>query len=938
MLHQINEKKEQKSITHSEKIDLQNSADDIINSNRTSKADNIWLGNLNLRNKATLLAIAVSTIPVLAIGAITYYFVNKSRTQEIIIAHHQNAEHLSEEIKFFWRYRIDELKFLASQDFIANPRISNSLSPQEKETILKKWQTNNKYYNQVAVFDLNGNAILKTQDSAIENQSNQAYFQAVLKSNHPFIGQPSVISKNSVDTQINFAVPIKDVSTGNTIAIIHAEISTKNVQELIAKTRHSTDKYYVADISGKVFLSPDKNNLGENLQQLLTNQQELQTTPKFTTSSAVRNSDKSVVIATYLPWQPKTGVPDLNWQFVLTTDKAIAFAGQKNLIEQLGIGILLTVLLTGGITTILAHRLILRIITANHILKQIGRGNLQTRMPLIGQDELTSLGVNINQMAEQLEELQQKQKQETEQLRLSTDRLISLKNLALHLSSSWKSQDIYNLAVQDIRQALKADRTVIYKFDEKWQGVFLAESLIAGFPCAMGVKIYEPCLASYIDKYRQGRVIAIDDIYKAGLSDCYLQQLETFGVKANLIAPIMVGEKLLGLLIAHQCSQPRIWQQSEIDLFEQFARLVGMALERANLLTVTESARVNAEDLFEEQRQQKEQLQAQLMALLQQIEGVIQGDLTVHAQVGSGEIGTIADFFNVIVENLRGIVTQVKDAAANLNHAVAQNSTAMQQLANAAHVQAVEIGNTLDTVAKMRSAIKTVAKNTLVATRMTHNASQVAREGNAAMDETVENILALRDTIDETAQKMKRFKEASQQITRVVGLINQISTQTNLLAINAGIEAAREGEGKQGFAAVAEEVAALATKTVNAASEIETIASNIQHETSVVVNAMELGNIQVDEGTRLLTVAKASLNEIVEACLQIDSSVTSISNATVSQVQASHKVKNAVKEVAQISTMTSDYSQQVLSSLQETFAISQEMQASVEIFKVGSGE
>ena len=140
-------------------------------------------------------------------------------------------------------------------------------------------------------------------------------------------------------------------------------------------------------------------------------------------------------------------------------------------------------------------------------------------------------------------------------------------------------------------------------------------------------------------------------------------------------------------------------------------------------------------------------------------------------------------------------------------------------------------------------------------------ASTNATEGGKAMDRTVESIVQLRETVGETAKKVKRLGESSQQISKVISLINQIALQTNLLAINASIEAARAGEEGRGFAVVAEEVGQLAAQSAAATKEIEQIVENIQLETSQVVEAMELGTTQVVEGTHLVEEAKQSLEQ-----------------------------------------------------------------------------
>jgi methyl-accepting chemotaxis protein len=420
------------------------------------------------------------------------------------------------------------------------------------------------------------------------------------------------------------------------------------------------------------------------------------------------------------------------------------------------------------------------------------------------------------------------------------------------------------------------------------------------------------------------------------LSKCYLGQLEPFQVKANLVAPILAYNKLHGLLVTHQCSGPRPWQESEITFFKQVATQVGLGLDRVDFLAQIEQARRKAESLAQEQRQQKETLQHQLLELLSDVEGAAQGDLTVRADVTVGEIGTVADFFNAIVENLGQIVTQVKKAATQVNASLGENEGAIRQLSTEALQQAEETTRTLDSVVEMTRSIQEVAENARRAATVARQASSTAEAGGRAMDRSVQNIFTLRETVAQTAKKVKRLGESSQKISKVASLIEQIALQTNLLAINAGIEAARAGEEGQGFAVVAEEVGELAARSAAATREIEKIVDNIQQETSEVVEAMELGTAQVVEGTHLVEDAKLSLTEILEVSRQIDSLVQSISHATVSQVETSQAVTELMKEIAKVSERTSNSTRQVSGSLQETVEIAAQLQASVGTFKVGA--
>ncbi|MBE9125865.1 MULTISPECIES: methyl-accepting chemotaxis protein [unclassified Coleofasciculus] len=516
-----------------------------------------------------------------------------------------------------------------------------------------------------------------------------------------------------------------------------------------------------------------------------------------------------------------------------------------------------------------------------------------------------------------------------------TERAQQLNDITSTIREAVTAEEVYNAAITGIRRTLKTDRAVVYLFNDHWQGAIVAESVGEGFPKALGANIADPCFADqYVEKYKRGRVKAVENIYEAGLTRCYLGQLEPFKVKANMVAPILAFGNLHGLLVTHQCSSTRLWQESEITFFKQVAIQLGLALDRLNFLSEIELARQQAEMLAEEQRQQKEAIQMQLVELLNDVEGAARGDLTVRAEVTTGEIGTVADFFNSIVENLRQIVMRVKESAIQVNMAVGQDEEAIRQLAEAALKQAEETTHILNSVEQMTNSIEAVAENARQAAGVASTASATAETGQASMDLTVENILSLRSTIGETTKKVKRLGESSQQIAKVVSIIEKIALQTNLLAINAGIEAARAGEEGQGFAVVAEEVGQLAAKSAVATQEIEEIVESIQRETAQVVEAMEQSTKQVVEGTRLVDDAKRSLSEILDVSRQIDQLVQLISDATVSQTQTSQAVSSLMYEIAMVSAQTSDSSSKVSNSLQKTVEVARELQESVGTFKV----
>jgi len=498
---------------------------------------------------------------------------------------------------------------------------------------------------------------------------------------------------------------------------------------------------------------------------------------------------------------------------------------------------------------------------------------------------------------------------------------------------------IFRIVTRQTQLALATSRVIVYLFNDDWSGTVVAESVEPQWPQALGAEIADPCFADrYVEQYKTGRVKATPDIYNAGLTPCHLGQLEPFKVRANLVAPIVVEDRLLGLLVSHECTGPRAWTDLTVNFVQRVATQLGFALEQAESNRQRADALDQAKALSEERLQRQERIESDLLDLLSDVESVADGNLTVRANIDSGEIGTVADFFNVIVENLRQVVTQVKLSANQVNDSLGQNESAIRQLAAEALEQAEQTTRTLDSVGEMTLSIQSVAAQAEEAAAVAKTASETAMAGEEAMDLTVGNILELRQTVGRTAKKVKRLGESSQQITKAVSLINQISQQTNLLAINAGIEAARAGEEGLGFAAVAEEVSELAVRSAAATEEIERIVETIQRETSDVVIAIEQSTSQVVEGTRRVEDARASLSQMMAISQRLDEMSRVISQATGSQVETSAAVSALMEQVAQVSRRTSDSSMAASENLKQTVTVAQDLQQKVATFTLDEDE
>ncbi|WP_375498901.1 methyl-accepting chemotaxis protein [uncultured Nostoc sp.] len=883
-----------------------------------------------LAKKATILAIAIGTIPVLGIGAIAFSFANKSITKQITQSQQAEAIGLSDKVNRFMLGRYGDIQVISSLLFLTSPQASVSITNQDKQAILDGVIEAYKAYDSVAVFNRQGKLIVQSTGEPLDNQKDRTYFQEALQKDTPIISKPEA-AKNTDVVSIYIAAPVKEIRTGQTIGVVRARMPVKSLEEVIKNYVVNGQQYHLLDASGTVFLSPQKELLGKEAKGEYSSLPKLVAANKVDSFIEVPKTYKKEELVSYVPATKLDGLPDLNWQVLLSTDTAIVFEPQRQLLWIIGIGTAVTALIVAAIASRLAKLTTQPILNATAALAKLGQGKFNTRLEIEREDELGVLSANINQMAEQLQVLVKEQELDVEGAKLLTD-------ITLRIRKILKTEDIYQAAVKEVQRSLKTDRVIIYSLNQNTgNGVVVAESVTDNWPEMLGVKIDDPYFRErYVETAQYGQVQAIANIHQdQSLKNAvgYVQLLEKFAVKGNLIVSILAQGQLLSLLIAHQCETPRVWQQPEIDLFQQIATQIGYALEQAKLLEEIQSRNVAIIGSGDEMHQQ-ETLQQQLLQLLNEVEGAARGDLTVRADVTAGEIGTVADFFNSIVESLRDIVTQVQEAATHVNTAIGSNEGAIRHLAEEALTQAAEINRTLDAVDQMTLSMKGVAESAEKAAFVANHAAHTATKSGHAMDLTVQNILSLRKTVGETAKKVKRLGESSQQISRVVSLINQIAIQTNLLAINAGIEAARAGEEGQGFAVVVEEVGELAVRSAAATQEIEQIVENIQRETSEVVLAMEIGTTQVVEGTRIVEEAKQSLSEILDVSREIDSLVQSISTATASQVETSQSVSQLMKDIAAVSQRTSDSSRQVSESLQQTVEISHQLQETVEAFKV----
>ncbi|NMG20765.1 GAF domain-containing protein [Brasilonema bromeliae] len=550
----------------------------------------------------------------------------------------------------------------------------------------------------------------------------------------------------------------------------------------------------------------------------------------------------------------------------------------------------------------------------------------------------SQLGVALQQ-AEYIEEL----RVQSQKLAKSVDqgtlysKLVYRLGLAL-IQENFSLDNLLKMAVTELRRLLKADRVVIFRFAPDWSGEFIVEDVGSDWVKLVGSELSladDTCLRETNGgRFRRRETLSTDNLRASGYSECYIKLLEQWEAKANMAAPIFKGDQLWGLLGAYQNDAPRHWEQIDVNLLAQVGVQIGLALQQAEYLEQLRTQAQQLTEASERERAAKEQLQREVIQLLSAVQPVLQGNLTIRVPVTEGEVGTIADVYNITLQSLRKIVMQVQTASRKLAQTSQANESSIVGLATQAQQQFGSLTHALEQIQTMVNSTKAVTTNAQQVEEAVQVANQTIQQGDAAMNRTVDGILDIRETVAETNKRLKRFSESSQKVSKVVNLISNFTTQTQLLALNAAIEATRAGQYGRGFAVVADEVRSLARQSAEAATEIEQLVQEIQKGTAEVSMAMENAIRQVATGTTQVHEARQNLNAIVAATTQISQLVEGITQATQVQSQEIQSVTQTMTEVADIANNTKEDSMEISTSFKEILAMAQNLQASADQFKV----
>ena len=326
--------------------------------------------------------------------------------------------------------------------------------------------------------------------------------------------------------------------------------------------------------------------------------------------------------------------------------------------------------------------------------------------------------------------------------------------------------------------------------------------------------------------------------------------------------------------------------------------------------------------------------QQAIMRLLDEISSLGEGDLTVKATVTEDMTGAIADAINYAVDELRHLVTTINDTTVQVAASTQETQATALQLAEAAGHQSDQINNASERINEIAVSIDQVSRNSTESADVAQRSVQIATEGAGVVRETIRGMDQIRDQIQETSKRIKRLGESSQEIGSVVELINDISEQTNILALNAAVQAASAGEAGRGFAVVADEVQRLAERTSNATRRIESLVQAIQADTNEAVSSMEQTTAEVVSGARLAEDAGTALGEIERVSHDLNQLIQNISGAAQKQSTAATDITETMGVIRQITSQTSLGAGQTAESIGHLAQLAADLRRSVADFKL----
>lgn len=880
--------------------------------------------------KATVLAAVFGVLPVLTVGAVAYRSADSSVTEQIAQTEISQATELADQLSRYLQERLSNAKTVASivNTVTRSAGLSNlsensperasvlNILTDELTNVVQDYRT----YANIAIYDLQGNAIAQSEGSARElNQRQAAYFQQVLDSGQPVVSEPiaSTNADGSTRFSIYVAAPVTNAS-GTVTSVVAGKIPVEFVGNAVlrAASAQQGKTFRLIDTQGNVFQNFPNNDtmqvgtpITDQIPQFPNVNEQRQQQAWLT--GGLRNQQ-------LIAYAPVSGLENLEWSVVSATDSDVAFVPQRQLLQAIGLGTLLTAMVAVMLGAVLARSVTTPIQQIASAVERLGRGYLDTRIPVRGKDELAVLGSNVNQMAMQIQTLLNAARQNAEQLSQQNDVLATLaRDEALIQGDARAAAKTFTEA---IAKTLKVQRVSIWAFSSdrlslnclsQYDRSDDQHSTWGSFN-VMDVLDYFQALDSLIAASNAQTDPATRSLFSASLVPSDTQSI--------LSVPIQISGQTAGVIRCEQVKTQRSWQAEEQTFVTSVANLVSIALE-------------------------SEFLQQEVSHLLDVVSDVEDGDLTTQARVSDRSTGLVADTFNRLVERLADVMSQVSDAAEQVTNSANQQKSMAEIVATNTEQQAQAVNQVL----QLTEQVEQMAIGSVEKVKSTTTSLQTMRltieQGQGSIHTLMNGIEVLQEGTDRIVQQMKTLGEFVGLADQFVQDQSQIASLTQTLALNASLVAARASEQRdprqfavvaREFDSIANQVGRLAQQTNDGLVTLEQRSSQIHSVVSIIdANIQNMGGLVrgFTQGVDQSNLVFNDIQRVTDAAVIAGETVTQSSQTI---VQAAQSAAQVVRNISDLATQTAHLSQQTRLQSEEMNLLSNQLQQSIEFFRLPS--
>ena len=444
-----------------------------------------------------------------------------------------------------------------------------------------------------------------------------------------------------------------------------------------------------------------------------------------------------------------------------------------------------------------------------------------------------------------------------------------------HIRKSLKTDDILNTSVKEVRRVINCDRVLVYSLNSDNYGAIVAESVAPGWTRGKGRVIEDPCFENkYLDKYRNGRIRAWNNIYESGMTKCHIEQLEELEVKANLVAPIINEGKLFGLLAVQQCSDFRQWQQNEIRWVSQIATQIGLAIDNAKLIEQLQKSTETKSQISQQQQEHTKALKHQVVEIL------------------------------------------------------ADNGDAYQTLSQSAMRQSETTINVLHQIQQVADSFNDVAIYVQQVQFKEQQKDLAVQETQVSLNHAVNNITNAENAVNNLAIGLNNLDRSSQKLYETVNTIKNLSRKIVKQSMNAVKIINRsqiDAESQNSVMDLSDTIFTLMQELFDASAKVEPLFNNIRTEVKERTMALESGTQQLTGSAGELQTVRQKLDRVVALNSKIDSLIENISHLVENQTQSSTFAKDSVQEVASIAEQISEQSMTITQSFDRLVVLVQKL-------------